>query len=1144
MNLPKLAVRYRAIVLALVALLMLWGTNSFLTMPRREDPAYTVRTCAIVTAWPGVSAVDVEELVTAKLEKAVDSIDEVDVVRSSTTVGLSTIYVDAEEWVSAAAIDNVWDKVRANVAKVKMPERGVIPIVQDDFGDTSILLFTVFQKPLDGQPEIEPRNRYSPRELDVITQKISDEMRMIPGVAKCSRFGVQQEVISIETDMGNWSQLALTTNQLQRLVDARNVLAAGGSLDTDVGRFTIKPSGEFDSVEELKSVIVDLAQDRASGRSPAEVRMEASPVYLDDLGLSIVREYESPKKSICRYTDPHRSAPAVIVAMTMKNGSSIIDVCHMAQERVEEMQSRDLILPPDIQVEPISDQSVNVEAKISGVVVNVIEAVLIVILVVYLVVGFRSAAVMAANIPIVVIISIGMITLFGVQLEQISLASIIIALGLLVDNAVQVCDQCRTNQIRGLPPEEAAVTGANQVGLAMLGGTATTVAAFLPMLFGLVGTKREYIYSLPVTLSVTLALSWVLAMTFCTLLAARFIRAPRDPDRPSAPLPWLFDRLQRGLRRKKKSPDTGPQSDIVETLFRVVAGASVRYKFITFGVSVLLLVGAIRLPIGSEFFPKDLRDQFAVEVWLPENVSIEQTDIAARQVERLLQKLSPLVDADGNPVKDVDGKVVQRIRSMRTLVGGGGARWYMGRNPEAAKPNYAEILIRTTDANFTSQLAADVGRVSVDIEAQKQLGLEAANQLAGMRVIPRELWLGPGVASPIGFRIIGTGFEDPGFASIQSMHTIADRLKALLRKQPGTWDTHDTWGAAGYQLLVHVDPDKANLAGVSNSSVAQTLNAYFSGHKLTTYREGSHELPVYLRLPTQDDSPDASVTTTMLRNAMSLDDLNTAFVEGRFGKVPLSSIATVEQRWEPTKVDRRALNRMIEVNSRVRDGVRANDVVDALWASDGMRELLASLPGGFRIEIGGDKEQSIESSQQMSMCLVMSLLLIVLCLVFQYNGWAKPVLILATLPLALIGALPGLYITGNPLGFMSQLGILALFGIVLNTGIIFMEFADQLILAAVVKSDGSGPIMGLTPSQFRKCLVDAGLARLLPIFLTTATTVGGLLPLALAGGPLWEGMAWCMIFGLLIATLLTLLVIPAMYAILVETFKLQPVRLD
>lgn len=1141
MNLPKLAVRYRTIVFAVVGLLMLFGAYSFRTMPRREDPEYTVRTCAIVTAWPGVSAIDIEELVTAKLEKAVDSIDEVDVVRSSTTVGLSTIYVDAEEWVSADAIDNVWNKVRANVSKVKMPELGVVPIVQDDFGDTSILLFSIFQKPLPGQTEINPRNRYTPRELDVITQKIADEMRMIPGVAKCSRFGVQQEVISIETDMGTWSQLALTTNRLKQLVDSRNVLTAGGSLDTDVGRFTIKPSGEFDSVAELKSVIVDLSQDRDVGRSPGQTRTEAAPVYLDDLGLDIVREYEFPPKSICRYTDPQRSAPAITVAMTMKNGSSIIDVCDLAQQRVADMQLRDQIIPPDIQVEPISDQSVNVIDKISSVVVNVIEAVLIVILVVYLVVGFRSAAVMAANIPIVVMISIGVITLFDVQLEQISLASIIIALGLLVDNAVQVCDQCRTNQIAGMPPEEAAVSGANQVGLAMLGGTATTVAAFLPMLIGLIGTKREYIYSLPVTLSVTLILSWLLAMSFCTLLAARFIRAPRDPERPSAPLPWLFDRLQRAFRKKKTSAETAQQGDLVATLFRALAGAAIRHKFLTLGVTLLLFVGAVKLPIGSEFFPKDLRDQFAVEVWLPESVSIEQTDVAARQVEQLLQKLSPLLDADGKPILDEDGNAIERVRSMRTLVGGGGARWYMGRSPEAAKPNYAEILIRTTDPNYTAQLASDLGRVSLDSAAQKKLGLEP---LTGMRVIPRELWLGPGVSSPIGFRITGTGFEDPGFASIEKMHEIADQLKDLLREQPGTWDTHDNWGASGYQLLVDVDPDKANLAGVSNSSVARTLNAYFSGHKLTTYREGSHELPVYLRLPTRDTQAGKGPRTVMLRNAMSLDDLNTAFVEGRAGKVPLSSIATVEQRWEPTKVDRRALNRMIEVNCRVRGGVRANDVVDALWDSDQMRQLRSQLPGGFQIEIGGEKEQSIESSQQMGICLVMSILLIVLCLIFQYNGWSKPLLILATLPLALIGALPGLYLTGNPLGFMPQLGILALFGIVLNTGIIFMEFADQLILAAARKSDGSGPIVGLTREEFRKCLVDAGLARLLPIFLTTATTVGGLLPLALAGGPLWEGMAWCMIFGLLIATLLTLLVVPAMYAILVETLRIQPVRLN
>jgi multidrug efflux pump subunit AcrB len=258
----------------------------------------------------------------------------------------------------------------------------------------------------------------------------------------------------------------------------------------------------------------------------------------------------------------------------------------------------------------------------------------------------------------------------------------------------------------------------------------------------------------------------------------------------------------------------------------------------------------------------------------------------------------------------------------------------------------------------------------------------------------------------------------------------------------------------------------------------------------------------------------------------------------------LASIATMLPRWEPATIDRRDLNRVIEVRAQVEPGIMGNDVVNTIMASDEMKQLEESLPNGFRIEVGGTLEESQESAEQMGACFSMSIVVIVLCLVIQYNGWVKPIIILSTLPMALIGALPGLYFTGNPLGFMSQLGILALFGIVLNTGIIFMEFADTRIKEAAEKSDGSGPIIGLTKDQFRNCLVDACYMRLLPIFLATATTIGGLIPLALAGGPLWEGLAWAMITGLMVATVLTLLVIPAMYAVFVETFGLKPVRLE
>ena len=1102
MNLPALALRYRAVVITFVLMLLGWGGMSFFTMPRREDPEYTVRTCAVTTIWPGAPAQKVEELITDPLEEAINSIDEIDILRSTTTTGVSTIYVDAEDTVSPETIDNVWDKVRARVARVEMPESGITPDVNDEYGDTYVLLLGVYQIPLAGEKTIDEANRYTPRQLDIISEKIKDQLRLLDGVAKSEQYGVQEEAIYVETNMESWSQLALTSAKLGGLAEARNIVAPGGNLETSEGRYSVKPGGEFDAVSQMESLIVGMVRNKDLPR----------PVYLKDVGLTLKREYQDPPSLICRFGDAQSSQPAVIVALTMKSGANIVDVCNAAKKRVTDMQGFEQALPRDIGVRPVSDQSENVEAKIDQVVSNVVGAILIVVIVVYLVVGMRTAAVMAANIPVVVLAAIGLITLFDVQLEQISLASIIIALGLLVDNAVQVCDQSRTNQIAGMGPREATIVGSNQLAGPMLNGTATTVAAFFPMLIGLIGSKKEYVYSLPVTLSVTLGISWILAMTFCSILAASFIRPPADPNKPSSPLGWLLDKLQRMFARKSNKPDTGhPPQDLIGDIFRNTVRAALKAKFVTVGVAVALLFGVLMLPISSEFFPKDLRDQFAVEIWLPETASIEQTNAVALQVEEILRKLSPNADPQ------FDHK--EKIRALRTMVGGGGSRWYLGWNPEPRKPNYAEILVRTTGAQFTSDLAKQVREICQQGDATLKI-----KPIVGARIIPQELFLGPS-ADPVTIRVIGDGF-----ANMQVLQKNAARVKQMIRAQPGTWDVNDSWGVPGYQLRVEVDEEKANRAGVTNAHVANTLNAYFSGQRLTTFREGDHQIPVYLRLGHEERT--------------TLDRIHTAYVEGINGKVPLASIATMLPRWEPATIDRRDLNRVIEVRAQVEPGIMGNDVVNTIMASDEMQQLEENLPDGFRIEVGGTLEESQESAEQMGACFSMSIVAIVLCLVIQYNGWVKPIIILSTLPMALIGALPGLYFTGNPLGFMSQLGILALFGIVLNTGIIFMEFADTRIKEAAEKSDGSGPIIGLTKDQFRNCLVDACYMRLLPIFLTTATTIGGLIPLALAGGPLWEGLAWAMITGLMVATVLTLLVIPAMYAVFVETFGLKPVRLE
>lgn len=1178
MSLSVLAMRYRPVVLTLVGLMTVWGVITFLTMPRREDPEFTIRTCVVTTRWPGAPTVKVEELITDKLEETLDTIEEIEFLNSETINGQSTIFVNLEDRVPVDTIQNVWDKVRAKVDLVSMPAPGVRPVVNDDFGDTTILLLGIYQTPLEenlplagssGLPErnvddatekrraaiapspeslssdgIASEYRYSPRQLELYADQVRDAVRLLPGVATVEKYGIQDEAIYIEADLGTWSQVGLTIDGLRQLVESRNIVSSGGSIDTSAGRFNVKPGGEFDALSEIESLTVAAVE---SGDS-------VNHVSLKDLGLSVQRDYVDPAQAICRFTEERGTFPAVMLSVTMKSGANIIEICDSAMARIDQLVNIQQALPRDLTIRPVSNLSDNVNGKINDVVSNVLSAIVIVVIVVYLFVGMRTSLVMAANIPFVVLGAIAIVSLFGVQLEQISLASIIIALGLLVDNAVQVCDQTRTNIIAGMTPRDAAIKGASDLMFPMLTGTLTTVAAFLPMLFALSGGSAEYVYSLPVTLSTTLLLSWFFAMSICVVLAAAVIRAPRNSGEPDAPLLWLnyyFEKFRHrfsasiGRRRKKTvvadlnglptdsevATDTAQETragapNLIEAsgekagdgnifleFYGMTAHVALKFKWLTVLGSIGLLMASLQLPVSTEFFPMDRRDQFYVQITLPETSTIDHTDRIVAQVETAIKKLSPTTDP-------VSGESVERLRTMRSMIGTGGARWALAVSPPAPGANIAEVLVRTTHGNWTDSMIRDLRRVVDNGDVERGI-----DPIAGARVTTKRLGMGP-AAAPVELRVSGDGFAD-----INELRRIADEIKLIMRDEQGTWDVADSWGIDGFQLDVDVDGEKASLSGVSNSAVADTLNAYFTGLQLSTFREGDHVVPVYFRLRPED--------------RRDLSGIDSAFVEGQNGKLPLNSVARIVPTWQPGKIERRDQNRTIKVFAEVEDGVSGNDVVMRVWKSDRMEKLKETLPIGYKIEIGGALEESQDSAMNMMTSFGISFLCIVLILVVQYNGWSKTLIILTTLPLAVIGAWFGLWLMSSPLGFMPQLGLLSLFGIVLNTGIIFIEFADILINEkraelAASKSD-DGPIVGLTRQNFRECLVAAGKQRMLPIFLTTATTIGGLIPLALSGGPLWEGMAWLMIFGLIVATLLTLYIVPALYAIVVETFGIKPI---
>ncbi len=1083
MKLPGFALRHQAIFIAVVFIGSMWGLISFQTMPRREDPEYTVRVCQVSTNWPGATAEDVEHLLTDELEEAIANLDEVYIIESRSLTGFSVIDVELEDEIMPDQVDNVWDKVRAKAAEADLPtDSGAqSPYVNADYGDTAAMVLAIYQLPVTDSDE-PGRRKYSHREMEIIADRLEDEVRLINDVGMLDLFGVQQETIYIETDAGTWSQLSLTSDELKKLLEMRNIVAPGGSIDTELVRFGVKPTGEFKADRQINNLVVGTHAD-------------LSPIYLSDIGLDVTRTFLDPPVLISRYLDPSLAggADCVVLSFTMKAGRNLVKLGAEVRELIA--RAKRTWLPEDVEVAIVSDPPTAVTNKINDFAGNLYQAVLIVVLVAFLLIGLRVAVVMAAAIPFVILISMGTMPFFGVELEQISIAALIIALGMLVDNAIEVCDNMHRLLEEGLGRFEAASQGAAQIGPPILIATLTTMAAFLPMLT-VPGSSGEYIYSLPVVVSSTLMISWLTAMTMTTIMAYWMIR----PARGKAPLWWLLGKAKTLLQRSKPATDK-PTLDFGQ-IYSAVAMAAIRAKYVTIAIAFGAFIAACSLVatglVGTQYFPPADRSQFVIDVDMPEGTSIGLTNEVCKELEQIILDQRNIT---------IGGTEIDALENAVIYVGGGGPRFYLGENPKDPGANNGFVLVNT------------VNRQVVD-EYIKAIRREARDLIPGARISPGKLDMGPPVDYPVQLRLSGLEIEE--------LRGYADQLKDIIQSVDGSWDVNDSWGRLSFQMFIDTDEDKAKLAGVTNAAVAQTSNAFFTGHYLTTYREEDHRVPIYLRLPAAQ--------------RQSLADVNAIYVEGKYGKVPIDAVSNIKTDWVPGKIERRNLVRTVEINARVREGMLPNSILSA--AMPEVNKLASTMPPGYYIEIGGEQEETTDSQEDMSKAFLISILVIIVLLVIQYNSLIKPIIILMSVPLAATGALVGLWITGNPLGFMANLGLLSLAGIVINSAIVLIEFVQDVIRQKVAGGDdlpgeSERSCCGLTRAAFRKCLVTGAAMRILPIMLTTLTTVGGLIPLALYGGPLFEPMAIAIIFGLLLATALTLLVIPAMLALFVETFGMN-----
>jgi multidrug efflux pump subunit AcrB len=1064
MSPTSFTVNHRTTTMAVVLVALILGLQTFDTMPRREDPEITIRNAIVITHWPGATAAKVEELVTDPLETAINQMSEVDTIVSESKTGMSVITVELIETTPPEAVDQAWDDMRNKIHEAvgDLPDGCGLPWVNSDFGDVFSVCLALYQRPPDGARTFEPDDprRLTWRQLEILADKVETGLKTVPSVAKVDKLGIQDEVIYLEVPSADWAKVSLTEDDLARLLDAQNIVAPGGQIDTGESRYSVRPTGEFEAYRAMRDVVVARHDD-------------GLPVFLRDLPIKIERTFVDPPQPKFRFVDPDFTADrALFVAISTKSGENVVEMGRQIEEKILDLKAT--MLPYDVELTVVNDLPRQVDTLISDFVSNLWQAIAIVLTVAFLMMGWRPALIMATAVPLSMIAAFTVVRGFGVELEQFSIASLIIALGMIVDNAIVVSDNCVRMIEEGMPRKEACIKGATSIAIPIIAATLTTVGAFLPMLT-IVGNVGEYVRSLPVVVATTLLMSYFVAMLVTPIMCFWLLK----PSTRNAQGRTLLARLIGIFRRKKAAPAEPPAADKGSSAYDRFIMWCLDHKGLTLGVSTVAFLGVLQLIplIGNQFFPKGDRDQFFVHVWLPEGSSITATEEMCEQVEQAILDTR---------VKEIDGRDVDRLTNVTTMVGTGGPRLMLTSNPEQNFPNYAYMIVNTADPTYSATWVEDLKETVADIP--------------GARIDVRRFTLGPPVKNPVEIRVIGDDADE--------LREKAEELVGIFRNTPGAADPQSDWKNPSYEVEVRIDPDAANLAGVTNRDVANTLNGLISGRRLTTYREGDHLVPVYLRM---EDAERRRLT-----------DLARIYVNGRSGKVPLSSIAKLEPSWQPAVIARRDQRRCVSVGGQAEAGYLANLVATSMEPE--LKELVASMGSGSRWEYGGEMEESAEAQAKLAAAFGLAGIVILLVLISQYNSIAKPFVVLAAVPLSMIGALIGLFVTGWALGFMPMLGIISLAGVVINNATILIDFIEAGVRAG---------------KPLRKAVAEAGRMRMKPILLTTFTTVGGMLPLALFAGPMWAGMAWVVIFGLAFSTALTLLVIPTLYTLCVERFKLK-----
>ena len=1050
MNISKLAFRYQPVVWMLVVGAMFFGLASYFTLPAQEDPKIIQRVAVVTTRLPGLSSQKVELLITKPLEAAIREIAEVKEIRSTSQLGLSVIHVEVNERYSV--LEPIWTDLRnkINQSQIQLPENTQPSQVNDDFGDVAVVTAALYGEDI-------PTD-----ELYDYAQHIRDQIAGVEGTKRVEILGAQEERIFVETTNAQLTDLGITPATLTGVLRAQNTIKSGGSVQAGARQFVIHPTGNFDSVQDIGETLIPL---------PNSKRF----IRLNEFA-TITRGTLDPPRQLAYY----QGKPAIILSINMLDGNSVLDYGEAVKNKIDEIKS---VLPLGVELDIATFQADQVANAVYGVTTNVVQTLAIVLAVVILFLGLRTGLIVGAIVPAVMLVTLAIMGFFDIALQRMSLATLVIALGLLVDNGIVIAEDFKRRLEDGATHDEALDQTGRELAFPLLSSTLTTILVFLPLMLAQ-HQAGEYTRSISQVVAISLLVSWLMALAITPLLCYHFIKVDKS-DADASNVSGLneisdLDNTNGINGINGINGDTKPKTSISDRLFNAIVKpyerilrAIMHFRWPFMGVMVLLLAGSIYGVIQSpkKFFPDSDRPQVLINVDLPAGSTIEATGDA---VKAIMQTMS-------------DTERFPHIKDFAGYVGFGGPRFVLSLTPVDPAANRGFLVANIDEFDNVDATILEL-RQAVAISAP-----EALVRVKGM-------FLGPSDSTILEIQAKGP--------DVDVVFATAEKLSSIMASAPGTLDLYNDWENKVTNVDIDINQAQARRAGVTSTDIADSIQRYFSGDIASFYREGDERIPIVLRA--------ASGERSDLSRVKSL----TIYSERATSNVILAQVADVQLVDEFGVIAREDMMRTVTVQAR-NTLMAAEDMLPLI--QEQLDELAANLPAGHSLEIDGVVGDSTAASSALGANVPLCFALIVLLLVIQFNGYKRPVIILATIPLLLIGAAIGIYALNVQFGFMIILGLFALAGIIINNAIVLIDRID------IEREDDS--------TDAFESIISASSRRLRPILITTITTILGLLPLIILKDALFFGMATVIAFGLAIGTILTLGVVPVLYSLV---FKIEP----